>query len=216
MHETLKHNTLKLSPTDPLSETLFSIADFYEECKYGYEGCEGYRKSTDLRKFTRCAQELQALGFIHPDKTVFTDLGCADGRVNVMMSYFVRKSIGIEIDPDILAEFAPRKAGLVGRLQQLRLLPPPDNIYLLAGSSLEAETYRRIATDLDVRFTDVDLFYTYIFLHDVYGEIIASEARSGALYLVYGFSKILPRYEGLEMVLPDVAGQGIAALYRKL
>jgi hypothetical protein len=45
--------------------------------------------------------------------------------------------------------------------------------------------------------------------------MIASSAKKGAHYLVYGFSRVLPRYEGLEVVIPDVASQSIAALYRK-
>ena len=82
---------------DRLSRTLALIGSFYDACKVGYQGNEGYRKSTDLCKFAECIRELLAEGFIDPNRTVFTDLGCADGRVNVMMSYFVRTSIGIEI-----------------------------------------------------------------------------------------------------------------------
>lgn len=34
------------------------VADFYSGCKFGYEGHEGYRKSTDLAKFLKCVREL--------------------------------------------------------------------------------------------------------------------------------------------------------------
>jgi hypothetical protein len=44
---------------------------------------------------------------------------------------------------------------------------------------------------------------------------IAAEAKAKALYLVYGFSKILPSYQGLELLIPDLASQGIVALYGK-
>lgn len=192
-----------------------TIAEFYNGHKFGYEGIEGYRKSTDLLKFAQCINALKGASVIDPHRTVFADLGCADGRVNVLMSYFVRLSIGIEIDPDILSEFKPRKEDLLLRLREQALTPPPENIQLFRGSSLEEETYERIFTKTSCEVTDIDLFYTYITLHDLFGEMIASRARSGAYYLVYGFSKILPQYTGLSVAIPDVASQGIAALYRK-
>jgi hypothetical protein len=201
--------------TNGLIQTLSYIADFYDACKFGYEGVEGYRKSTNLAKLSKCAQELAALEFIDSRRTVLADLGCADGRVNILMSYFVKKSIGIEIDSEFLAEFVPRKEELVNRLQKANLLLPPDNVLLFRGNSLEASTYQRVFAEADVRFEDIDLFYTYITLHDVFAEKIALEAKKGSLYLVYGFNKVLPRYQGLELLIPDVASQGIGALYGK-
>ena len=56
---------------------------------------------------------------------------------------------------------------------------------------------------------------TYITLHDLFAAKIAEKAKPKALYLVYGFSKILPRYQGLELFIPDVAAQGIVTLYGK-
>ena len=191
------------------------IADFYDGCKVGYEGCEGYRKSTDLQKFANCIRELEDMGCIDRQRTVFADLGCADGRVNVLMSYFVKKSIGIEIDHDILDEYPVRKAELIGRLKTAGLAPPPDNIAVFHGSSLKDETFRDIFSETGVQYQDIDLFYTYITLHDLFAEKIAREAKQGALYLVYGFNKILPQYEGLDLVVADVASQGISALYVK-
>ena len=64
-----------------------------------------------------------------------------------------------------------------------------------------------------MRFNQIDLFYTYITLHDLFGAKIAAEAKSKALYLVYGFNKILPHYQGLKLLIPDLASQGIVALY---
>ena len=201
--------------TDRQLETLALIAAFFDRCRFGYEGFEGYRKSTDLFKFLGCIQELETSSLIDPHRTVFADLGCADGRVNILMSCFVRLSIGIEIDPEILAEFGPRKAELCARLEQAKLALPPDNLALFQGSSLALETYAKIYAQLDVRFVDIDLFYTYITLHDLFAEQIAAEAKPGALYLVYGFNRVLPRYRKLEIVVPDLGAQGIAALYRK-
>ena len=198
-----------------LRRTVDFIARYYDSCKVGYVGHEGYRKSTDLVKFGKCIDDLVALGYIDPQHTTFLDLGCADGRVNVLMSYFVKRSVGIEIDPEILAEFSPRKGDLTHRLQSENLIQPPDNLSLFNGNSLEATTYEHIENSINVRFEEIDLFYTYITLHDLFGAKIAKRAKPKALYLVYGFSKILPRYQGLELLVPDVASQGIVALYRK-
>ena len=198
-----------------LKQTVACIADFYNGCKVGYVGHEGYRKSTDLVKFARCIDELVNLGFIDPNRTLFLDLGCADGRVNVLMSYYVKRSMGIEIDPEILAEYNPRKEELGRKLRRANLIQPIDNITLFRANSLEAATYEQIETTINVRFEEIDIFYTYITLHDLFGAKIAAEAKPKALYLVYGFNKILPRYQGLELLIPDLASQGIVALYGK-
>lgn len=200
---------------DRLTRTLAVIGSFYDACRVGYQGNEGYRKSTDLRKFAVCVRELATKGFLDAERTVFMDLGCADGRVNVVMSYFVRRSIGIEIDPDILAEYEPRKKGLLREIEAAGLEPPSDNILLYKGSSLDAVLHRRIHEETGLKFSDVDLFYTYITLHEVFAQKIQAEAKAGALYLVYGFHKVLPAYEGLDVLIPDVGGQRIAALFVK-
>lgn len=198
-----------------LDRILSLIADFYDECKFGYEGVEGYRKSTDLHKFIACAKELHALQLTDPERTVFLDLGCADGRVNVLMSYFVKKSIGIEIDAEILGEYPPRAREINSMLSRAGLGQLPGNISLFEGSSLDDATFQNISTSAGIRFEDVHLFYTYITLHDAFAEKISAQANNRAMYLVYGFSRILPRYHGLELAIPDVARQQIAALYKK-
>ena len=199
----------------PLQETIDFIARYYEGQKYGREGVEGYRKSTDLMKFARVVEELRRLDVVDEDTTVFLDLGRADGRVNVLWSYSVKRSVGIEIDPLIVQEYEPRKAVLLEALKRENRPLPPDNIHVFLGNSLEPETYETDFNTTGVRFSDVDLFYTCITLHDLFGEMIASSAKKGAHYLVYGFSRVLPRYEGHEVVIPNVASQSIAALYRK-
>jgi SAM-dependent methyltransferase len=198
-----------------LRRTLDFIAEYYNGYKVGYVGNEGYRKSTDLMKLVKCIDELLTLGFVTPQRSTFLDLGCADGRVNVLMSYFVERSVGIEIDPEILNEFGQRKDNLTLRLQRANLTLPPDNIFLFQGNSLEPGVYKQIKYTIGARFVDIDLFYTYITLHDLFAEKIAKEAKTGALYMVYGFSKILPRYQGLDTLIADVASQGIVALYGK-
>lgn len=198
-----------------LQQTIATIANYYNGCKVGYVGHEGYRKSTDLVKFARCIAELVRLDLIDPKRTLFLDLGCADGRVNVLMSYFVKLSLGIEIDPEILAEYNPRKEELGHKLQRANLIQPINNITLLLGNSLEATTYEQLESTINVRFEEIDIFYTYITLHDLFGAKIAAKAKPKALYLVYGFNKILPRYQGLELLIPDLASQGIVTLYGK-
>ena len=198
-----------------LDKTIPVVAEFYDGCKVGYQGFEGYRKSTDLAKLGRCVAHLAADGFLVPGRTTFTDLGCADGRVNVLMSYFVRQSVGIEIDGEILAEFSPRLAELKARLTRANLPLPPDNIFLLRGDTLDGSTYEKILAATGLRFSDMDLFYTYITLHDLFADKITREAKKGALYMIYGFSRILPRYDGLELLVPDLGAQGIVALYGK-
>ncbi len=198
-----------------LKQTVACIADYYDGNKVGYVGHEGYRKSTDLAKFCKCIDKLVALGYIEPQHTTFLDLGCADGRVNVLMSYFVKSSLGIEIDPEILAEYRQRKKELTLELKRKNLLQPPDNISLFKGNSLETATYDLIENSIGVRFERIDLFYTYITLHDLFAAKIAEEGKQRALYLVYGFNRILPRYQGLEILIPDVASQGIVSLYAK-
>jgi len=198
-----------------LRHTLDCIAEYYNDHKVGYVGNEGYRKSTDLAKLGRCIDELLTLGFIDPPRTNFLDLGCADGRVNLLISYFVKRSVGIEIDPEILNEFGQRENELSNLLRRSNLILPPDNICLLQGNSLDSDIYERINDRIGIRFVDIDLFYTYITLHDLFAERIAKKAKEGALYMVYGFNKVLPRYQGLKTLIPDVASQGIVALYGK-
>lgn len=204
-----------MMPDSLLQHTLDFIAEYYNDHKVGYVGNEGYRKSTDLVKLVRCIEELMRLDLIGPERTTFLDLGCADGRVNLLMSYFVKRSVGIEIDPEILDEFGQRKNELTHRLQISELILPPENIFLLRGNSLGPGAYQRLNDRIGIRFADIDLFYTYITLHDLFAERIAKGAKEGALYMVYGFSKVLPRYPGLKTLIPDVASQGIVALYGK-
>lgn len=192
------------------------VAEYYDGRKFGCRGTEGYRKSTDLSILISCAEELTRTGYIHPEKTAFLDLGCADGRVNVLMSWFVRWSLGVELDPEILKEYASGKQALEELLSERGVDEHiPENIRLFAGSSLDVATHERMRRETGIALEDVDLFYTYITLHDLFGELVAEKAKVGALYLVYGFSRVLPSYDGLRLLIPDVAGQHIAALYVK-
>lgn len=198
-----------------LDRTMKLTADYFDGRKAGCFGNAGYRKTTDLSKFGACIEDLVSSRIVRPGRSVFTDLGCGDGRVNLLMSYFVRLSIGIEIDSEILSEYGPRKAELVSILKDKGAALPPENIFLFHGSSLDDRTFDEIQSGTGIDFRDIDLFYTYITLHDVFAEKIAERGRPGAYYLVYGFSRVLPRYESFELINPDVGARSIAALFRK-
>jgi hypothetical protein len=93
-------------------------ANYFDGRKVGCFGNAGYRKTTDLSKFCACIEDLINSGIIRPRNTVFADLGCGDGRVNLLMSYFVRLSIGLEIDSEILSEYGPRNNELISLLKR--------------------------------------------------------------------------------------------------
>ena len=92
-----------------LDKTMKLAADYFDGRKVGCFGNTGYRKTTDLSKLSACIDDLAASGIINPGSTVFADLGCGDGKVNLLMSYFVRVSIGIEIDSEFFQNTLPEK-----------------------------------------------------------------------------------------------------------
>jgi SAM-dependent methyltransferase len=198
-----------------LHTTIKLTVDYFDSRKAGCFGNTGYRKTTDLGKLHACIEDLAVSGIVKPGSTVFADLGCGDGRVNLLMSYFVRLSIGMEIDREILSEYALRRKELISILEKEGAVLPPENIFLIHGSSLQNRTFDEMRSRTGADFGDVDLFYTYITLHDVFAEKIAERGRPGVHYLVYGFSKVLPVYESFELVNADVGAQAIAALFKK-
>ncbi|MEN6440822.1 MAG: class I SAM-dependent methyltransferase [Syntrophobacter sp.] len=201
--------------SEALEKTVRLISAYFDACKVGCTGTKGFRKTTDLSNLSACLTHLAALGFLNAESTRFVDLGCGDGRVNLLMSYFVKISVGIEIDGEILSEFEQRRADLLPILSREGGTLPPDNIFLFHGSSLDRRTFEEVERGTGLHIEEVDLFYTYITLHDVFAELIAQRGRPGALYLVYGFNRVLPRYESFELVVPDLGSRGIAALFRK-
>ncbi len=199
-----------------INTTLRVISEFFDQYKVGYEGNKGYRKTTDLFKLHRAIEDLVRTGDLNKGKTVFWDLGCGDGRVNIFMSYFVKYSIGTELEPMIFEEYEVRKKELERILTEKQLKLPCDNIYLFQGDSLSKVTEETVRKHTGCSFEDVDIFYTYITLHDVFAEKIVSDAKKGARFLVYGFNRVLPSYDGMKLINPDVGKQKIMALYEKL
>lgn len=199
-----------------LKETLRKVAEFYDQRKVGDVGALGFRRSTDLGTLLACLERLLDEEIIRQNQSLFLDLGCADGRVNVFLGYLMKVSVGIEVDAWTLEEYGPLRSKLEQLLNQAGLLSPPENIFLLNGDSSDEEVHERIKRETGVRFEDFDLFYTYLVMQEEFAELIAQRAKKGAIFMVYGLSKILPRYEGFRLLKHISPMEGILALYEKL
>jgi len=152
---------------------------------------------------------------LSPGNATFLDLGCADGRVNVLLSYLTRFSIGIELNDWTLEECEPLRRGLEEGLTERRLPLPPQNVFLFHGDATDEALHQRMKEKTGKGFADVDLFYTYLTMQEEFADLIARKAGPGALFMVYGLDRILPRFDGLKLLTPDRALEGILALYRK-
>jgi len=201
--------------SDILEKILQTIADFYDQRKVGHIGSMGFRRSSDLRRVKGAISQLIARSFLLPRKCLFLDMGCADGRVNVLMSYLTAKSIGIELNEWIMDEYVPVKTELEDTLKTAQLLLPPDNITLFLGDTLDDEIHETIKNQTGTSFEDFDLFYTYLSMYEEFSELIVRKAKKGAIFMVYGLDKILPRINGLELITPQAPLEGIIALYQK-
>ena len=201
--------------TDRLDKTLQTVADFYDQRKVGHIGSMGFRRSSDLGRVKAAIAQLMDRSFLIPQKCLFLDMGCADGRVNVLMSYLTVKSIGIELNEWIMDEYVPVKTELDEVLKNAQLLLPPDNISLFLGNTLDDEIHETIKNQTGTSFEEFDLFYTYLSMYEEFSELIARKAKKGAIFMVYGLDKILPKINGLELLTPQEPLEGIIALYRK-
>jgi SAM-dependent methyltransferase len=196
-------------------KTLFKVAYFYDQRKVGEAGTLGFRRSSDL---TRLAESLVTMieeHLILPGSSSFLDLGCADGRVNVLLSYLVRKSVGIEIDEWTLDEYLPLKGHLESVLEREHLPLPPGNIHLYHGDSMDVSLHEKIRNETGIALDGFDLFYTYLTMQEEFAELIRKTAKQGALFMVYGLKEILPRFPGLQL-LTQKPLQGILALFKKI
>lgn len=199
-----------------IKKTLDRVARFYDDRKVGDIGPLGFRRSTDLMKLLVCLERLLEEKIIEPDKTKFLDLGCADGRVNVFLSYLVKSSIGIELDEWTLDEYEPLRSKLDEKLHNERFLSPQKNISLFHGDSTDKTVHETIVRQTGIGFEDFDLFYTYLIMHEEFAELIAEKAKTGSVFMVYGLHKILPRYEGLQHLDLFSPMEGVLALYQKI
>lgn len=201
---------------DILNRTLQSVTDFYDQRKVGHIGSLGFRRSSDLARVKACVDELMARSLLVPQETLFLDMGCADGRINVLMSYVTRKSIGIEVNEWILDEYVPVKAELDEALKTGQLPLPPENISLFLGNTLDDEIHKSIKNETGVDFKDYDLFYTYLTMYEEFSELILRKAKRDSIFMVYGLDKVLPKIEGFQLLTPKKPIEGIIALYQKM
>ena len=154
-------------------------------------------------------------GFFFPGEALFLDMGCADGRVNVLLSYLTRESIGIEIDEWTLDEYSPLVNELKHELFKAGLELPPNNISLFHGDSTDKDLYKLIYEHKGINFHDFDIYYTYLTMQDEFAGLITHAAKKGALFMIYGLERILPRFDGLRLLTPDTPMGGILAVYQK-
>lgn len=199
-----------------IGKTLSAVARFYDRRKVGDVGSLGFRRSTDLSRLLACLEPLIEKGILVPGESMFLDMGCADGRVNVLLSYLVKKSIGIELDDWTLEEYLPLKTKLKAGLKRNHFLLPPDNIFLYQGNTLEWSVYESIHKEIGVDFEGFDIFYTYLSMQEEFAGLIIDRARKGAVFMIYGLEKIMPKYEGLSLLTPETPLKGALALYRKI
>ncbi|SPD73341.1 conserved hypothetical protein [uncultured Desulfobacterium sp.] len=197
-------------------KALEEVALFYDERKVGDVGPLGFRRSTDLLRLSACLPGLLESRVIEPGKTRFLDLGCADGRVNVFLSYMVDISVGVELDDWTLDEYGPLRSGLDRVLKEKGLLSLPENTFLFHGDSTDDRVHKTIKDKTGVRFDEFDLFYTYLVMHQEFAELIGRKAKKGAVFMVYGVSSIMPRYDGFRLLEDISPMEGILALYEKI
>ena len=191
-----------------------AVARFYDERKVGDVGALGFRRSTDLSRLMPCLEKMVGEGFLELNRSIFLDLGCGDGRVNVLMSYITQISIGIEVDDWTLDDYLPLRRGLEHQLRAVRApMPPP--VALFHGDATDEGVHSRIREETGLGFEDVDLFYTYLTMQHEFASIISRRAKSGSLLMVYGLEKILPQHKGLRLLTENQAMEGILALYQK-
>ena len=195
--------------------TLAKIAHFYDQRKVGETGFLGFRRSSDLTRLAACLLSMTEQHFFLPQSSSFLGLGCADGRVNVLLSYLVKKSVGIEMDEWTLDEYLPLKKSMESALTGGQLPLPRDNIHLYHGDSMDGFLHERIRCETGVAFEDFDLFYTYLTMQEEFAELISQKAKRGSVFMVYGLEKILPRFSGLRL-LTEKPLHGIVALYQKI
>ena len=206
---------MRVESEETVERTLLQVAEFYDLRKVGDVGHLGFRRSSDLSKVLSCLKTMIGQGLFVPAEALFLDMGCADGRVNVLMSYLAKTSVGIELDEWTLEDYTPLRKDLDALLAERELLLPRKNIFLYHGDSTDESLHDRIHHETGVRFDQVDLFYTYLTMQAEFAELIARKAKPGAFFMVYGLEKILPRLPGLRLLTPDRPLEGIIALYQK-
>jgi hypothetical protein len=198
-----------------MEETLCRIARFYDQRKVGDAGRLGFRRSSDLARLVPCLCAMIRAGLLVPGVSSFLDMGCADGRVNVLLSYLTKTSVGVELDEWTLDEYSGLRRELDGSLEKEGFSLPPRNIFLFHGNTMDPALHERLLRRTGLLFGAFDLFYTYLTMQEEFAGLINREAKKGAVFMVYGLDKILPRFGGLRLLTRRTPLEGILALYRK-
>ena len=126
-----------------IEKSLLRTADYFDQKKVGDSGPLGFRRSSDLSRIVNCLGWMIDQEILISGESLFLDMGCGDGRVNILFSYLVKLSIGLELDEWTLDEYAPLRRGLEETLKRAGLPIPGDNIMILkfikklAGFSIE-------------------------------------------------------------------------------
>lgn len=200
---------------DLIKRALERVARFYDLRKVGEVGYLGFRRSTDLGRLLSCIEPLIDRGLLVPGKSLFLDMGAADGRVNVLFSYLVGVSVGIEVDEWTLDESGALRWELNMRLREDDLPAPPENIFLFNGDSTDDALHNTVKMETGIAFDQFDLFYTYLTMYEEFADLIRRRAKSGALFMVYGLDRIQPLLRGLRLLSRGRPLEGILALYQK-
>ena len=197
-----------------LSKTLRHVARFYDQRKVGDVGALGFRRSSDLVRLLACIERMVDAQYLIPQQSLFLDMGCADGRVNVLLSYLLQSSIGVELDEWTLDDYTPLLGQLKSRLEAEHIPLPPENIRVFQGDVMDSTLQQTIKQETGIGIGDFDLFYTYLTMQEEFAGLIARKAKRGAIFMVYGLEKILPRWDGMTLMTEQPL-EGILALYQK-
>ena len=200
---------------DATRNSLKKLARFFDARQVGDVGPLGFRRSTNLTTLLACAERLMAENIIMPDRSAFLDLGCADGRVNLFFSYLMRVSVGVELDEWTLDEYVPLKQELEKSLKDAGVGLPNENVYLFQGDATDEAVHGQISREMGLNLADFDFFYTYLIMHEEFAQMLAEKAKKGAVYMVYGLHKIMPRYPGFRLMKELSPMEGFLVLYEK-
>lgn len=200
---------------DTTRNSLKKLAEFFDARQVGDVGPLGFRRSTNLTTLLACAEHLINENIIKPDRSTFLDLGCADGRVNLFFSFLMRLSVGIELDEWTLDEYDPLRKELLGTLKGVGMTPPNENVYLFHGDATDEAVHEQIFLETGLELSEFDFFYTYLIMHEEFAQMLAQKAKKGAIYMVYGLHRIMPRYPGFRLMKELSPMEGVLALYEK-
>ncbi len=195
--------------------TLRRVAEIYDARSVGRVGGQGYRMSTRLTDIVSASERLIREGVLVAGETRFLDVGCGDGRVNVLLGYLTSISVGIELDELTIEEHGQHLRELTAVLAAEGLLPPPGNIHLLSGDATCMGSYLPGLQELGLSLADFDLFFNFLTLHEECAALVADHARSGAHFILYGADRVLPAYDGLCLVETATSREARIAVYRK-